>query len=267
MTGNHHQVYVLNPSESLFSEVRPEVADRIFHSLESGRRYFGSAGASLTHHANNPDFSTPFGRQVVRAGMEGERSTSRVIREWMEKYPGAVLIDSVHIKGMGRKDVDPDAAAQDGDGPDTDHVLIVGSSVFTIDSKRWKSRRKYSVSDKGVVLRSGRSFPGGRVHARQARGLWSKYLGKNVRVNSIVCVNNDKVFVQFQKGWPKHGFQLVGIDNLTRSLDYRMKNHLSENDLSTIDSGLVAKVAMCCIKPYDGYTKVFSNMDAIRNFK
>jgi len=48
--------------------------------------------------------------------------------------------------------------------------------------------------------------------------------------------------------WPKHGFQLIGIDNLTNALDYRMKHHLSENDLCTIDSGLVAKVAMCCIK-------------------
>lgn len=267
MTSDSQQVHVFSPSESLVSGVRPEVSERIFQSLRSGRRYFGSAGASLTHHANNSDFSTPFGRQVVRAGMEGERSTSRVLREWMDRYPGAVLIDSVHIKGMGRKDVDPDAATQDGDGPDTDHVLIVGSNVFAIDSKRWKSRRKYSVSENGVVLRSGRSFPGGRVHARQARGLWSKYLGRNIKVSSIVCVNNDKVFVQFQKGWPRHGFQLVGIDNLTSALDYRMKHHLSENDLCTIDSGLVAKIAMCCIKPYDGYTKVFSNMDAIRNFK
>ena len=111
MTSNSQQVHVFIPSESLVSGVRPEVSERIFQSLRSGRRYFGSAGASLTHHANNPDFSTPFGRQVVRAGMEGERSTSRVIREWMKKYPGAVLIDSVHIKGMGRKDVDPDAFA------------------------------------------------------------------------------------------------------------------------------------------------------------
>lgn len=78
---------MFSPSESLVSGVRPEVAGRIFHSLESGRRYFGSAGTSLTHHANNPEFSTPFGRQVVKAGMEGERSTSRVIREWMDRYP------------------------------------------------------------------------------------------------------------------------------------------------------------------------------------
>ena len=66
--------------------------------------------------------------------------------------------------------MDPDAVTQDGDGPDTDHVLIVGSNVFAIDSKRWKSRRKYSVSDKGIVMRSGRSFPGGRVHAREGSG-------------------------------------------------------------------------------------------------
>lgn len=187
----------------------------------------------------------------------GEQKTSKVIRQWMTRYPAAVLIDSVHIKDTPQK---PHTSTWAGDGyddkPDTDHVLIIGSHVILIDSKAWKSKRKYTVKDKGVVLRGGRTFPGGNVHARQATHLWSRHLGGSVKVNSIVCVSSDMVFVQFNKEWPKQGFQLVSLDNLTRTLDYRVRR-MSPKDTGRIRTPLVAEVAALCIKPYMRFQEFF----------
>ena len=118
---------------------------KIAQMLQQGRRYFGSAGASLSHHANNPDYDSEFKRKLTSSGLEGERSTSKKIREWMRDKPNAVLIDSVHIKGMGTETIDPESGTVD--GGDTDHILLIGSLVILIDSKRWKSnvlRRKSS---------------------------------------------------------------------------------------------------------------------------
>lgn len=254
------QVMVVPPDKNL-NGVKDSVAVKIQEMLAQGRRYFGSAGASLTHHANDPHFQTDFGKSVARAGMEGERDTSQRIRDWMRRHPNAVLLDSVHIRGMSSKDIDRESFEQDGDGPDTDHVLVVGSYVFLIDSKRWKAKKSYRVNDKGVVQRGSkakgyRSFPGGRVHARQARSLWSRYLHPRAKIFSIVCISNDKVYVVRDKESFRHGFQLTTLDNLTSDLDYRL-GKAKEDDVSVIYSDIVAQVAVSCIKPFDAYEKIF----------
>ena len=229
----------------------------IHQALQDGRRHFGVAGASLTHQIDNPAITSNFKPGAIKAGILGEQKTSKVIRQWMTRYPAAVLIDSVHIKDTPQK---PHTSTWAGDGyddkPDTDHVLIIGSHVILIDSKAWKSKRKYTVNDKGVVLRGGRTFPGGNVHARQAAHLWSRHLGGSVKVNSIVCVSSDKVFVQFKKEWPRQGFQLVSLDNLTRTLDYRV-GRMSPKDTGRIRTPLVAEVAALCIKPYMRFQEFF----------
>ena len=71
-----------------------------------------------------------------------------------------------------------------------------------------------------------------------------------------MCVSSDKVFVQFKKEWPKQGFQLVALDNLTRTLDYRV-SRMSPEDTGRIRTPLVAEVAALCIKPYMRFQEFF----------
>lgn len=240
-----------------------EVSLAIADMLKKGRNYFGSAGASLTHHVNNPDYDSEFKRKLVSTGMEGERSTSNVLRKWIADKPTAVLLDSVHIKGFGKEEIDEETGTVE--GGDTDHVLIIGSNVILIDTKRWKSRRSYSIGPKGTVLRSNKYFGGGKVRAKQAKFLWKQYLHSSAKVSSIVCINSEKIFVKMDVNWKKAGFQLRTIEDLTNTLDYRYEK-FDDKDKEVINSTLVAQIAMCCIKPFDAYTRVF-DMDAISDFK
>lgn len=251
------------PPVSGANGVKDHIADKIAQILEKGTRYFGSSGASLTHHVNNPDYDSEFQKAAVRTGMEGERSTSAIIRKWMEDKPSAVLIDSVHVRGVGKETIDEETGMME--GGDTDHILIIGNEVILIDTKRWKSKRKYSLSDKGAVLRSGRRFGGGNVRARQARGLWQKYLHKSAKVSSIVVINSEKVFVQYDNNWKKQGFRLVAIDKFLEMLDNRYEK-MEEQDRTRINSTIIAQIAVCCIKPFDRYERVM-NMDTLKGFK
>lgn len=240
-----------------------EISLVVAKMLEKGRRYFGSAGASLSHHVNNPDYSSEFKSKLVKSGLEGERSTSKILREWIADKPNAVLLDSVHIKGIGKEEIDEETGTVE--GGDTDHVLIIGDNVILIDTKRWKSRRAYSLNPKGLVLRQGKTFGGGRVHAKQAKYLWKQYLHKSAKVSSIVVINSEKVFVHIDANWKKAGFQLRTIADLTDTLDYRYKQ-FEENDKNRINSTIVSQAVVCCIKPFEPYSRVF-DMDKIANFK
>lgn len=249
--------------------VKHEIALKIFEMLKQGRRYFGSSGASLSHHANNPDYDSEFKRKLTSSGLEGERNTSKRIKEWMNDKPNAVLIDSVHIKGMGTESIDPESGTVD--GGDTDHILILGSLVILIDSKRWKSRKVYSVSDKGAVLRQvkkdGRamSFGGSRVNAKAAKFLWKKYLHRSAKISSVVCVNAEKVFVKKDANWKKQSFRLLTIEDLIGHLDYIYEKTDIENR-TTINSTLISQIAVCCIKPFDPYSRL-GDKDRLKNFK
>lgn len=243
--------------------VKDSVALKISEMLIKGVRYFGSAGASLTHHVNNPDYDSVFRQSAVRTGMEGERSTSNILRQWMKNKPSVVLIDSVHIRGIGKETIDKETGIIE--GGDTDHILIIGNEVILIDTKRWKQKRKYSINSKGTVLRSGKSFSGGRIHAKQAKFLWKNYLHPSANVSSIVCINSEKVFVQYDANWRKQPYRLIAVDKLIETLDYKYEK-MSPEEKNKINSTIIAQIAVSCIKPFDGYERVF-NMNTLKDFK
>lgn len=241
-----------------------EVSLGIASMLKKGRQYFGSAGASLSHHVNNPDYTSEFKAKVVSIGFEGERSTTLILKEWLKDKPTAILLDSVHIKGMGKEEIDEETGMVE--GGDTDHVLIVGSNVILIDTKRWRAGWMYSVNPKGKVIRGKQEFAGGRnLHAKQAKYMWKQYLHESAKVSSIVVINSKDVKVRRDANWKKQAYRLTTIQDLLNDLDYRYER-FDEIDKTNINSTLVTQVAMCCIKPYDAYTKVF-DMNAIKDFK
>lgn len=248
--------------------VKHQVSLKIAVMLEKGRRYFGSAGASLTHHANNPDYDSEFKRKLTTLGLEGERNTSQKLQKWIKNKPNAVLVDSVHVKGVGKEIIDPESGTVE--GGDTDHVLIIGDHVILIDSKRWQSKRSYSINNKGSILKSsgkgkpGRTFGGSHVNAKSAKYLWKQYLHNSAKVHSVVCINAEKVYVKMDANWKKQGFRLLTIEKLFDHLDYIYENS-DKKDQEQINSTLVSQIVVSCIKPFDAYTRVFD--ESIKDFK
>lgn len=225
--------------------------------LEEGRRYFGSAGAGLTHQAYNHRHPQhhKISRGSARIGITAERKTSDMLRTWLETHPNAVLVDSVHIKGFGDTEINEETGVIE--GGDTDHVLIIGNHVIIIDTKRWKQKRSYSVSSKGEILRSTgknrppRGFTAGRVNILGSLGIWRRYL-PDADVFGVICINADKTFVKKDKNWYRQPFRVVTGENLLGFLDSRYEK-LPSTEKTVIATDIVAKTVVSAIKPYDGF--------------
>jgi hypothetical protein len=258
------QVAVIPPKGTI-EGVKTPVALKIFEMLKGGRRYFGSAGSSLTHLASNPDYVLPegFDRGSARIGLEGERETSVFLRKWIADKPNAVLIDSVHIRGWGQEEVDEETGLIE--GGDTDHILIIGSEVLLIDTKRWKKKSNYQVSEDGSVLRANKPFPGGGVRATAAMHMWLDYLDSEAKVTTFICINSPDITVFRNRNWYTQQYRLVEIDRFEELLNAKYEK-ISAEDRTTINSTLVSQIAVGAVKPYDEYQRVFS-MDALKAFK
>ena len=256
-------VYIDAPHEDI-TGVKPAIALKIAEMLSQGRRYFGSSGASLTHQAFNPDYvNKGIKPELAKIGMEGERDTTTILKRWMKDKPGVVLVDSAHIRGWGQEEVDEETGMIE--GGDTDHLLIIGSEVILIDTKRWKSKRNYSVGDNGEALRSGKAFPGGNLHMRQAIHLWLDYLHEDASITGIVCINAEETVVFRNRNWYTKPYRLVEIDRFIELLDEKWKM-IDDYDKTHINSTLVSQVVVCAVKPYDAYQRVF-DMTSIRDFR
>ena len=159
---------------------------------------FGTPGASLTwgiDGANKGD---------VGAGLQGELATGKILNPYAERR-GVTVFHSVRWPGN-----------TDGD---TDHILLSGTNVIIIDSKRWMSKRKYSVTAKGAIMRGTVRFPEGKVKMLPALASWRQVLPRGTRVTGVVCVASKEVFVPYDEHWRAAPFKLVTLEKLTDFLD------------------------------------------------
>lgn len=262
------EVAVLPPKGNI-EGVKPNVAQTIYEMLRKGRRYFGSSGASLTHLASNKEYQQRFGGEdfdpgPARIGLEGERETTAFLKKWIKDKPNAVLIDSAHIRGWGKEEVDEETGLIE--GGDTDHILIIGNEVHLIDSKRWKKKSNYQVADDGSILRANKAFPGGKVRATEAMHMWLDYLDSDARVTTFICIQAEDITVFRNRNWYTHQFRLVEISRFGELLDAKYETIAAE-DKETINSTLVAQVAVSAVKPYDEYEKVFGDLNKLKNFR
>lgn len=246
--------------------VSPGAVEVVEDHLRRGRRYFGSAGAGLTHQAYNTNYKSDgkINRKSALIGIDAERKTSDALREWIKDKPEAVLIDSVHIKGFGDTVVNEETGLVE--GGDTDHVLIIGSQVLIVDTKRWKQKRVYSVSNKGAILRStgkgkpARSFPGGRINIRGALGIWRGYLSDTeAKTMGLICVHPDSIFVKIDDNWFKQSFRITSFSKLYQFLDRHYKN-IPAGNKDKIHTEIVAKAAASTIMPYDRQKEMGLNL-------
>ena len=257
-------VIVEPPQAPPIPGVRPEVAHKVGEMLARGRRYFGSSGASLTYQAFDPKAKRNglIKPESAKIGLEGERSTTKALKEWIQDKPNAVLVDSVHIRGWGKEDIDEETGVVD--NGDTDHVIIIGDDVILVDTKRWKSKKNYAVADDGSVLRYGKPFPGGKVHMSRAIHLWLDYLVEEARVTGFVCINAEDAKVFRNRNWYTHEYRLVEITRLHELLDSKWQG-IADEDKTHINTTLVSQIVVSAVKPFDPYARVF-DMQKIRDF-
>ena len=256
---------IIDPPYPDIVGVKPAVAHKIGEMLQQGRRYFGSSAASLSHQAFNPDYAAKgINPTLAKIGLEGERETTLVLKEWMKEKPNVVLVDSVHIRGWGKEEtVDEETGIID--GGDTDHVMLIGSEIILIDTKRWKKKTNYSVGDNGQALRSNREFAGGQLHMPQAIHLWLDYLHDDASITGIVCINSEDTVVFRNRNWYTNPYRLVEIGRFIELLEEKWKL-ISDEDKSHINTTLVSQVVVGAVKPYDPYLNVF-DQKAIQAFR
>lgn len=252
--------------------VSPRVASKVQKALEKGRRYFGSSGASLTYQVNGVIKNEQLKADKAKIGLDGERETTKFLRDWMKDKPGVVLVDSVHInKDYKEHDTEDEMEEvldeEEGviDGKDTDHVLLIGDVVILVDTKRWKSKKRYAVNEHGSALRTNKNFPGGRIRMKNAIFLWRDYLDEDAVLIGIVFINSEETSVTRNYNWYKQSFRLVELDRMKEFLDEVWKNTCEDEDRKSINSSLVSQVVACAIKPDDDRKRVL-NPQALKGF-
>ena len=247
--------------------VKYEVAQGIATMLKKGRRYFGSSGAAMTHQAFRTDYIEShegLSKDTAKEHLEGERDTTKFLKDWMKDKPNVVLVDSVSIPDHDVDDtVDPDiGVVEDGD---TDHVLLIGAEIILIDTKRWKKKKNYSVGDEGEALMTNKPFPGGEVIMRESIHEWLDYLDEDACVTGMVCINAEEVSVLRNRNWYSMPYRLIELGRFEELLNEKWKQIDQENK-TTINSTLVSQVVVNCIKPFDQYSKVF-DMNTLNGFR
>lgn len=255
---------IVDPPKPNIPDINPQVALKLAEMLKQGVRYFGSSGASLTQQAFNPIYTNRgIDPTLAKIGLQGERDTTTLLKQWMKDKPNVVLCDSIHIRGWGKEEVNEETGMIE--GGDTDHVMLIGDEVILIDSKRWKSKRNYTVGDNGEALRANKPFPGGNLHMQRAIRMWLNYLDEDAAITGIVCINADEVTVFRNRNWYTHSYRLVEKDRFIELLDEKWKL-IDDVDKQHINSTLVAQVALNAVKPYDERERVF-HMPTLEKFR
>lgn len=255
----------VNPPEDDIEGVKDAVANKIYKMLQQGRRYFGSSGAAMTHQAYSEEYSEKGVKpEKAKEFLDGERDTTTILKKWVKDKPNAVLIDSAYVPDWDEDDeVDEETGIID-DG-NTDHILIIGSEVLLIDTRRWKKKKNYSVGDEGEALMTNKTFAGGEVTMNKSIHMWLEYLDEDAYVTGIVCINQEETTVLRNRNWFTQNYRLVEIDRFLELLNEKWKM-VDEEDKLHINSTLVSQVVVRCIKPFDPYSRVF-DMKNLQSFK
>lgn len=243
----------------LCNETQVELTEKM---LKNGRKYFGSSGASLTHQVSNPIYKEKgIDSALAKVGLDGEHKTSRLLLDWMKDKPNVVLIDSIHLKSYGEEEFNEETGTMD--GGDTDHCLVIGRFVLIIDSKNWKGKKRYEISDKGEVTRSKKPFPGGKINTIPASKLWAEALSPfGVTISSIVNITSDKVMVTRDRNWWKQPYRLVTLEVLEEFLN-DVWEKLPQDTKEDINVNLIASIASNAIRPYDVYKEKLGEVSGL----
>lgn len=204
------------------------------------QQVYGEPAASLSWGIDGAD------NGAVESGSEGEKQTAKILNEFVKTIPAAKVFHSIQWPGSQG---------------DTDHMLVIGNLVIIIDSKRWKSKRKYSVTPKGAILRGTVPFPEGRVKMIPAMMAWNKVLPKEAKVVGVVCIAQQEVFVPYDKNWYKAPYRLVTAEKLVEYLEGFVKKQ--EKYTHKTNPKILALIATRVIKARNRRAEII-NVSAMR---
>lgn len=199
--------------------------ETFYEEFKKGSKSFGVPGASLTWGINGIKGASSM------IGINGENETAAMLNKIAEANKGVYVFNSLMWPNSNG---------------DTDHVLVYKNRVIVIDSKRWKSVRKYGVSASGFVLRGTVAFPEGKVKMLHALNKWRSAL-PDFKVSGIVCIAQDKVFVTRDRNWYRAPYRLVEIEKLQEFLDADLNTEKHEEEADNY--GLLAYLASLVVKP------------------
>lgn len=226
--------------------------------IDKNRRYFGIAGASLQNQLDDPKYvSFKPNSKIINIGISGEKKTSKILRKWISDKPECILVDSISLP---INDMEPEIDGEEGqlDLGDTDHLLIIGSNLIIIDSKNWKAKASYSITEEKEILRSKKSFAGNRPRIQQAKYLWEKFFSdlEIDEVHTFVCISDEETFITRDRNWWTTGYKLVNQTTLIYFLD-KLYERLEEEEKNYIRVEIVAQTLSGLVKPYDKYKEKF----------
>lgn len=159
---------------------------------------YGTPAASLTWGVDGAE------ERFVLSGMKGEKMTARALDDFVAGHEGVKVFHSVRWPGSKG---------------DTDHVVLAGSTIIIIDSKRWKKKRTYSVTATGNIMRGTVRFDAGKIKMIPALAAWREVLPNECSVIGLVCVAQESVWVTYNDNWKKAPFKLVTVAELPNLLD------------------------------------------------
>lgn len=188
---------------------------------------------------------------VVSVGLEGEKMTAKTLDKFLTN-PHTRNIRVFH------------SAQWPGSNGDTDHILVMGKLVILIDSKRWKSKRKYSVTPKGAIMRGTVRFPEGKVKMIPAMSAWRKILPPGTKVIGAVAIAQTEVFVPYDKNWYKAPFRLVTVENLIEYIVDTIKREQKKNPelIKGIDRKIITEIGSRLVRPRDRQAELL-NLSAL----
>lgn len=232
-------------TKSSTSEESLEAAEKMYTLSDFKKTYktqqvYGSPAASLSWGIEGA------AQGQIDSGIEGEKQVAGILDQFVKSNPSAKVFHSVEWPGSKG---------------DTDHMLIVGDLVIIIDAKRWKSKRKYSVTAKGAILRGTVPFPEGKVKMIPAMKAWNQILPKEAKVVGVVCIAQHEVFVPYDRNWHTAPYRLVTAEKLVEYLEGYLDKQ--NKHTSKMNPKLLSMVALRVIKPRSRRAEIIK-LDAMK---
>lgn len=159
-------------TEAAGSNVRSMLSAQQQQQSAEKQQKYGRLLGSAVHHLSSPSNE----EQILRAGIEGEQQTAKLLRKISP--PDGYTIHAAEVPGHSRTDLD--------------HIVSIGRTVWVIDTKNLSAASKYGATAK-KVKGEFRLFVGDRDRTELVEKMsWQnaalrKHLGCSVEVRSALC--------------------------------------------------------------------------------
>lgn len=212
-------------------------SDKIQELILKGEKIFGHPGAALTWGiGNTPNISTLIGES-------GEKDTGEILNRWAKQNNAYVFHSVKQHLTQG----------------DVDHFIVKNNQIIIVDTKKWKSARKYSVGERGNIIRGKTQFSEGYVKIGTLRQELQQQM-PSMRVSAMIVIAQTKVFVVRDKNWYKAPYRLVELDKLEEFLgEINFKETIPPN------ISVIKHFASMCIKPRNLLEDIIRNPEELLN--